>query len=131
MTNLSAMIVGNGIGHLDLAGEGVTYFMRIASSYTCHDRDVSRPLASCAVYLCARADGVVDDAGRCAVAVLLGGRWGATRLCSARIKATGSIGYIPYFAAAVVVPGWPSVVGVRSPEVAMEFGRAARLSRRR
>src|SRR5882672_9842332 len=27
-------------------------------------------------------------------------------------SATGSIGFIPYFAAAIVVPGWPSVLGV-------------------
>ena len=41
--------------------------------------------------------------------------------------ATGTIGYIPYFAAAVVVPGWPSIVGVILVRFAMEFmsGRPA------
>src|SRR5215472_11884160 len=28
------------------------------------------------------------------------------------VSATGSIGFIPYFAAAIVVPAWPSVLGV-------------------
>ncbi|HEY4215595.1 MAG TPA: HD domain-containing phosphohydrolase [Gemmatimonadaceae bacterium] len=35
-------------------------------------------------------------------------------------KAMGSIGYIPYFAAAIVVPGWPSVLGVALVRGTME-----------
>ena len=35
-------------------------------------------------------------------------------------NASGTIGYIPYFAAAVLVPGWPSVVGVLVVRLAME-----------
>src|SRR5882672_9956312 len=35
--------------------------------------------------------------------------------------ATGSIGFIPYFAAAVVVPGWPSVVSVVLVKAAVEL----------
>lgn len=36
-------------------------------------------------------------------------------------SATGSIGFIPYFAAAVVVPGWPSVVSVLLVKGAVEL----------
>ena len=36
-------------------------------------------------------------------------------------SATGSIGFIPYFAAAVVVPSWPSVVSVIAVKAAVEL----------
>jgi HD-GYP domain-containing protein (c-di-GMP phosphodiesterase class II) len=35
-------------------------------------------------------------------------------------KAVGTIGYIPYFAAAILVPGWPSILGVALVRIAME-----------
>jgi putative nucleotidyltransferase with HDIG domain len=40
-------------------------------------------------------------------------------------KAVGTIGYIPYFASAILVPGWPSVLGVALVRIFMEF-RASR-----
>jgi putative nucleotidyltransferase with HDIG domain len=36
-------------------------------------------------------------------------------------KAIGTIGYIPYFAAAILVPGWPSLVGVAIVRIVMEL----------
>lgn len=36
-------------------------------------------------------------------------------------SATGSIGFIPYFAAAIVVPGWPSVLGVILVKTSVEI----------
>ena len=38
-------------------------------------------------------------------------------------SATGSIGFIPYLAAAIVVPGWPSVVSVMIVKAAAEISR--------
>src|SRR5581483_11171096 len=36
-------------------------------------------------------------------------------------SATGSIGFIPYFAAAIVVPAWPSVISVFVVKAAVEL----------
>src|SRR5678815_588662 len=36
-------------------------------------------------------------------------------------SATGSMGFIPYFAAAIVVPSWPSVVSVVLVKAAVEL----------
>src|SRR5215831_5981121 len=38
-------------------------------------------------------------------------------------SATGSIGFIPYLAAAIVVPGWPSVVSVMIVKAVAEISR--------
>jgi putative nucleotidyltransferase with HDIG domain len=89
--------------------------------------------------------GIVALALTASTAVFVGGSAGATSalgdallLCSLAIagellsfvlpyKAVGTIGYIPYFAAAVLVPGWQSVLGVALVRIAMEStsGRAA------
>ena len=37
------------------------------------------------------------------------------------VSATGSLGFIPYFAAAIVVPGWPSVICVVLVKAAVEL----------
>jgi putative nucleotidyltransferase with HDIG domain len=42
-------------------------------------------------------------------------------------KAMGTIGYIPYFAAAIVVPGWPSVLGVALVRGIMETASGRQL----
>jgi HD-GYP domain-containing protein (c-di-GMP phosphodiesterase class II) len=36
-------------------------------------------------------------------------------------NATGTIGYIPFFAGAILVPGWPSLVGVAIVRIVMEL----------
>ena len=36
-------------------------------------------------------------------------------------NATGAIGYIPFFAAAILVPGWPTLIGVAIVRIVMEL----------
>lgn len=82
--------------------------------------------ASCAVYVVAPA----IDRGTLADALLLCSLAAAGELLSFVLlpnNAIGTMSYIPYLAAAVLVPGWPSIVGVVVLKVAMEFvsGREA------
>src|SRR5262245_45761625 len=60
--------------------------------------------------------------------------WDALILCGLAIaaellsfllprSATGSIGFIPYLAAAIVIPGWPSVLSVMVVKAAAEIFR--------
>ncbi len=75
-------------------------------------------VASAAVFAAAPTftlDGVLDALFLCTLAVA-----GEVLSFVLPYKAVGTIGYIPYFAAAIVVPGWPSVLGVGMVRLVME-----------
>ena len=76
-------------------------------------------VASAAVYAAAPTfalRGVLDALFLCLLAVA-----GELLAFVLPYKAMGTIGYIPYFAAVIVVPGWPSVLGVALVRAIMEL----------